>query len=75
MTNPISHVTPGSINTSLPKDGVHPKIVSEKLGRVNIDITLDINNHVCPRLAERMTVVIMDLPEWAASSIGRAADS
>jgi hypothetical protein len=58
MTNPISHVTPGSINTSLPKDGVHPKIVSEKLGRVNISNTLDIYNHVFPGLPETMVVTV-----------------
>jgi len=42
--------------TLLLKGGVHPKIVSERLGHANIGITL-------AALA------------WAASSIGRAADS
>ena len=36
MTIPGCHVTIGFLNTSLPKGGGHPKIVSEKLGRVNL---------------------------------------
>jgi len=34
------------------KQGVHPKIVSERLGHSNIGITLDTYSHVLPRLQE-----------------------
>ena len=34
------------------KDGVHPKIVSERLGHANIGITLDTYSHVLPGLQE-----------------------
>ena len=32
--------------------GVHPKVVSERLGHANIGITLDIYSHVFPGLQE-----------------------
>ena len=35
------------------KGGVHPKIVSERLGHANIGITLDTYSHVLPGLQER----------------------
>jgi hypothetical protein len=35
------------------KAGIHPKIVSERLGHANIAITLDIYSHVLPGLQER----------------------
>ena len=31
------------------KEGVHPKIVSERLGHANIGITLDFYSHVLPQ--------------------------
>jgi len=34
------------------KAGVHPKVVSERLGHYNIGITLDIYSHVLPGLQE-----------------------
>jgi hypothetical protein len=34
------------------KGGVHPKIVSERLGHANIGITLDTYSHVVPGLQE-----------------------
>nr|WP_246615704.1 hypothetical protein [Aneurinibacillus thermoaerophilus] len=34
------------------KQGVHPKIVSERLGHSNINITLDTYSHVLPGLQE-----------------------
>jgi len=34
------------------KAGVHPKVVSERLGHANIGITLDIYSHVLPGLQE-----------------------
>jgi len=39
--------------TLLLKAGVHPKIVSERLGHANIVITLDTYSHVLPGLQER----------------------
>ena len=39
--------------TLLLKGGVHPKIVSERLGHANIIITLDTYSHVLPGLQER----------------------
>ena len=34
------------------KAGIHPKVVSERLGHANIGITLDIYSHVLPGLQE-----------------------
>jgi integrase len=34
------------------KQGIHPKIVSERLGHSNIGITLDTYSHVMPGLQE-----------------------
>jgi integrase len=39
--------------TLLLKGGVHPKIVSERLGHASINITLDTYSHVLPGLQER----------------------
>ena len=39
--------------TLLLKVGIHPKIVSERLGHANIGITLDTYSHVLPGLQER----------------------
>ena len=39
--------------TLLLKAGIHPKIVSERLGHANISITLDTYSHVLPGLEER----------------------
>ena len=36
----------------LKKAGVHPKVVSERLGHANTGITLDIYSHVLPGLQE-----------------------
>ena len=38
--------------TLLLKQGVHPKIVSERLGHSNIGITLDTYSHVLPGMQE-----------------------
>ncbi len=38
--------------TLMLKAGVHPKIVSERLGHANISITLDTYSHVLPVLQE-----------------------
>ncbi len=37
---------------TISKAGVHPKIVSERLGHANIGITLDTYSHVLPGLQE-----------------------
>ena len=34
------------------KAGVHPKVVSERLGHASIGITLDIYSHVLPSMQE-----------------------
>jgi len=39
--------------TLLLKVGIHPKIVSERLGHANIGITLDTYSHVLPGLQEK----------------------
>ena len=38
--------------TLMLKAGIHPKIVSERLGHANVGITLDIYSHVLPGLQE-----------------------
>ncbi len=38
--------------TQLLIEGVHPKVVSERLGHANISITLDIYSHILPGLQE-----------------------
>jgi integrase len=38
--------------TQLLKHGVHPKVVSERLGHANIGITLDVYSHVLPGMQE-----------------------
>jgi integrase len=34
------------------RQGVHPKVVQERLGHANVGITLDINSHVAPNMQE-----------------------
>ena len=36
--------------TQLLQAGVHPKVVSERLGHANVSITLDIYSHVAPNM-------------------------
>jgi integrase len=40
------------------KSGVHPKIVSERLGHASINITLDTYSHVLPGLQEAAAAAI-----------------
>ena len=47
--------------TLLLKRGIHPKIVSERLGHANIVITLDTYSHVLPGLQERAAEHFDDL--------------
>jgi integrase len=44
--------------TQLLKQGVHPKIVSERLGHSNISITLDTYSHVLPGMQEQAVAAI-----------------
>ena len=32
--------------------GIHPKVVSERLGHANVSITLDIYSHVAPNMQQ-----------------------
>lgn len=41
------------------KAGVHPKVVSERLGHANVGITLDLYSHVVPSLAREAAEQIM----------------
>ena len=41
-----------TIATLLPLQGVHPKVVQERLGHANIGMTLDTYSHVLPRLGQ-----------------------
>ena len=34
------------------RQGVHPKVVQERLGHANVSITLDIYSHVLPSMQE-----------------------
>jgi integrase len=52
--------------TLLLKGGVHPKIISERLGHANIGITLDTYSYVLWGLQERMVARSSDL-----ASMGR----
>lgn len=51
--------------------GVHPKIVSERLGHASVNITLDTYSHVVPGLQEAAAAqldALLAVPEGAASS-------
>ena len=41
------------------KAGVHPKVVSERLGHATVGITLDLYSHVAPSLAKDAAEQIM----------------
>jgi len=47
--------------THLLEEGVHPKIVSERLGHANIQVTLDTYSHVSPRLHKEIATLTDDL--------------
>ena len=38
--------------------GVHPKVVSERLGHATVSITLDIYSHVLPDLQQEAALVM-----------------
>ena len=52
------------------KQGIHPKIVSERLGHASIQITLDTYSHVTPGLQEAVAMHFGDilLPDKVAES-------
>jgi integrase len=41
--------------------GVHPKVVSERLGHANISITLDIYSHAIPAMEEEAAAKVAAL--------------
>ena len=53
--------------SQLLKQGVHPKIVSERLGHATIGITLDVYSHLLPGLQEEAATKV-DLALGAAIS-------
>lgn len=50
-----------SYATRLLEDGVHPKVVQERLGHASIKITLDTYSHVVPRLQKEVASLTDDL--------------
>jgi len=44
--------TPSALQLLLLEQGVHPKIVQERLGHSSVSTTLDIYSHVVPSLQE-----------------------
>ena len=41
--------------------GVHPKVVSERLGHANVSITLDTYSHAIPAMQEEAAIKIAEL--------------
>jgi len=56
-----SHGLRHTYATHLLEEGVHPKIVSERLGHAGIQITLDTYSHVAPRLQKEIAKLTDDL--------------
>ena len=52
-----------SYATRLLEDGVHPKVVQERLGHASVKITLDTYSHVIPRLQKEVATLTDDLLE------------
>jgi len=61
--------------TLMLKAGVHPKIVSERLGHANINITLDTYSHVLPGLqeaaAERFDKMLEEKPQNEETDVSK----
>jgi integrase len=61
--------------TLLLSQGVHPKVVAERLGHASIAMTLDIYSHVLPSMgkeaAQRLDVLLTSLPVDAPAEAGR----
>jgi len=51
----------------MPVQGVHPKIVSERLGHAGVNITLDIYSHVLPNMQESAVVAFEQALKHASS--------
>ena len=56
-----SHGLRHTYATHLLEEGVHPKIVSERLGHASVQITLDTYSHVSPRLYKEVAKLTDDL--------------
>ena len=56
--------------------GVHPKIVQERLGHSRISLTLDTYSHVLPGMgreaASKLDVLLVNVPETAMGSKTRS---
>jgi integrase len=50
--------------------GVHPKVVSERLGHSTVAMTLDIYSHAVPALQHDAAATIADLVSGAAAAAG-----
>ena len=61
--------------TLMLRAGVHPKVVSERLGHASVNITLDTYSHVLPGLqeaaAEAIDAALHEPESPRAGSIGR----
>jgi len=58
--------------SQLLRQGVHPKVVSERLGHASVSITLDIYSHVLPGLQEEAVAKLDDL---LAAALNAPADA
>ena len=56
-----SHGLRHTYATHLLEEGVHPKIVSERLGHGSVQVTLDTYSHVLPRLQKEVATLTDDL--------------
>ncbi|WP_212774275.1 site-specific integrase [Polycladomyces abyssicola] len=57
--------------TMLLKQGIHPKIVSERLGHSSIGITLDIYSHVIPSMQREAAVAIDQVLQKDRNTLSR----
>ena len=48
----ITEILPGDVATMMLRQGIHPKVVQERLGHSTIAITLDVYSHVTAGLQE-----------------------
>jgi len=53
------------------RQGIHPKIVQERLGHAKIGITLDIYTHVTPGLQEAAALKFDEVLSNVPSGLGR----
>ncbi|HJS26608.1 MAG TPA: hypothetical protein VJ913_05720, partial [Actinomycetota bacterium] len=52
--------------TIMPVRGIHPKVVSERLGHAGIAITLDTYSHVIPSLQTEAAFALVLLRPWSS---------